>query len=273
MMQRKLSGRFHGRGRRCCTRRGRRTHGECGECGSDRPPLQGAAARRRRADRRGAGRRAPEPLHRRIHHTRPGALRRVRRAQSRADGDVLGTARPGLRPARQDVDVPAALRPAARTRRLGHHPRRAAPGQGGARLRHPAGLRGQRDRGRGGPAVDRRRTGGRSGVPVPLLRRLRARRRADGRGAARLRPPGGRGDRAGCGRRSPHRRPHRGGMRGGRRRGGRHRDAAAGGCRRVRGRGARREQRAGARLAAAGWSRWPQVSTGTACSKGSTRSW
>lgn len=229
MMQRELSGRFHGgRGRHDGRgERGGRTRDH--RRGSGRPPLQGAAARRRRADRRRPGRRAPEPLHRRVHHPRARALGRVGRAQPRPHGDVLHTARPRLRPARQDLDGPAALRPAGRARRLGHHPRRTAPGAGRPCLRGAADLRGQRDRGRARAAVDRRRAGRRPRLPLPLLRRLRARCGADGRGAARLRPPGRRGGRAGCGRRRADRRadPRRVRGRGGR--GGRDGHAAAGG--------------------------------------------
>ena len=44
-----------------------------------------------------------------------------RRGQPRPPGDVRGAARPGLRAARQDVDVPSALRPPAGVRRVGHH--------------------------------------------------------------------------------------------------------------------------------------------------------
>ncbi len=77
------------------------------------------------------------------------------------------------------------------------HTRRGSTGRTGS-----ADLPRQRAGRPGRPALAGRRDDGRPGVPLRLLRRLRARRRADGRGPERLRrhPPGRRGRRAGRGR-------------------------------------------------------------------------
>ena len=72
--------------------------------------------------RRRAGRPAPQPLHRRLHHPRPRPLRRAPGAQPRAHGDVRRPPRPRLRPARQDLHGPAALRSASSSTAPGASP-------------------------------------------------------------------------------------------------------------------------------------------------------
>ena len=140
-----------------------------------------------RPDRRRAGRPAPQPLHRRLHHPRPRPLRRAPSSTTSPSWRrYADPPRPRLRPARQDLHGPAALRAPARARRLGHHrspsPTRSASTAPSASSGSssptssstPAALRWLAARARRRPRL-----------PLHLLRRLRARRRADGRGAAR----------------------------------------------------------------------------------------
>ena len=114
-MQRDSSRRFHGRrqpSHRTAVGTRRRT---------GRPPLQGAAAGRGGPHRRASWRPSAATCSRAASPPRSSPCPPSARAQPRAAGDVRGAARPGLRAARQDVDGPAALRPPAGVRRLGHH--------------------------------------------------------------------------------------------------------------------------------------------------------
>ena len=151
-----------------------------------RPPLQGPPAGRRRPHRRRAGRPAPQPLHRRLHHARARPVRRAPGAQPRRSWRRTppATAWPSPRTARPPWPRSSSQRQLEHgawgiTAAVPHQVRvcralrRSSGSSSPTSSSTPAALRWLAAR-----------AGRRPRLPLRLLRRLRARRRADGRGAA-----------------------------------------------------------------------------------------